>query len=323
MRPARTVTAIFLLGLLAAPSARGGLAIALTNDDGWSAAGIQAVQTALTRAGHRVVLAAPAGNQSGSGTALNIAAASVRRETEDQYSVWACRDSLCADPVAASPATSGLLAVDILRRASGGRDPDLLVSGINAGPNLGGAVLISGTVGAALIAANRAVGARVPSIAISGEAPANCAADRDCELRHYAPAAQFLVRLIERLQAEKGRRNAARLLPDGLVLNVNWPSLAPQGVRVASLADSVLVNGRLVDLQLHCEACTSLSVGEKAPVASAISAAAATPPPAGASPAPGTDVAWHLRGYVTITPLSANRETFDHRRWRWLESLPP
>jgi 5'-nucleotidase len=82
--------------------------------------------------------------------------------------------------------------------------PDMVVSGINAGPNLGDDVLYSGTVAAAM--EGRYLG--LPAIAVSlvGK-PA----------RHYQSAAQITRRVIERL--------ALNPLPDDTLLNINVPDL--------------------------------------------------------------------------------------------------
>ena len=90
--------------------------------------------------------------------------------------------------------------------------PDLVVSGINRGDNLGDDVFYSGTVGAAMEAALN----RVPSFAIS--------------LVHgggsfvYEPAAQFARHLAERILAEG--------LPPGVLLNVNVPQPWDGSVRL-------------------------------------------------------------------------------------------
>jgi 5'-nucleotidase len=56
---------------ISAPSIGWTLDIALTNDDGWDAMGIQAVKRALVDAGHTVTLAGPLNQQSGSSAAIS------------------------------------------------------------------------------------------------------------------------------------------------------------------------------------------------------------------------------------------------------------
>ena len=64
------------------------LDIALTNDDGWDAPGIQIMRNALLAAGHNVTLAAPLTDQSGSSMALDLGLSlTVKKEAAGQYSV--------------------------------------------------------------------------------------------------------------------------------------------------------------------------------------------------------------------------------------------
>lgn len=94
---------------------------------------------------------------------------------------------------------------------------DIVISGINSGPNLGGEILYSGTVSAAMEGAFL----EIPSIAVSigSEGP-----------RHYEVAADFIVSLIRKLsKADFGKR---------VFLNVNVPNLPAQqiaGVRATRL----------------------------------------------------------------------------------------
>jgi 5'-nucleotidase len=84
------------------------------------------------------------------------------------------------------------------------REPDIVVSGINAGANMGDDVLYSGTVAAAM--EGRHLG--LPAIAVS------CAS---LNPKHYETAARVTLTLIERLEHER--------LPPDAILNVNVPDL--------------------------------------------------------------------------------------------------
>jgi 5'-nucleotidase len=84
------------------------------------------------------------------------------------------------------------------------REPDMVVSGINAGPNLGDDVLYSGTVAAAM--EGRHLG--LPAIAVS------CASITP---KHYATAARVTLTLIQRLLVQR--------LPPDAILNVNVPDI--------------------------------------------------------------------------------------------------
>jgi 5'/3'-nucleotidase len=128
------------------------LQILVTNDDGVGAPGIDAVVTALRKLDRvKVTVVAPATNQSGTGD----------KTTEGQV------------PIMATPTVSGYPAIavqgfpaDSVNFALDGgipNKPNVVVSGVNAGANLGPVVNISGTVGAARTAARRGV----PAVAVS------------------------------------------------------------------------------------------------------------------------------------------------------------
>ncbi len=171
------------------------LVVALSNDDGWDAPGIQAMKTALEGAGHTVTLAGPLDEQSGSSAAINaVSDLVVKKESANEYSV-----ALDGGTEGAEPATSALIAIGIAKEANGGVAPDLLVSGINAGANIGAATQLSGTVGGTIVAIANGLNGSVPAIGIStdepcdeddppgGDLPACVAANA----AHYADVAGF------------------------------------------------------------------------------------------------------------------------------------
>jgi 5'/3'-nucleotidase len=129
------------------------LHILVTNDDGVGAPGIDAVVEALRALPDtEVTVVAPLENQSGSGGRTTPGTLTVTdTTTESGYP---------AKAVAGFPADSVNWALD---QAGVSQEPDLVVSGINFGQNLGPAVAISGTVGAAEAAAARGV----PALAAS------------------------------------------------------------------------------------------------------------------------------------------------------------
>lgn len=108
--------------------------ILISNDDGVLAPGIQAIARALAPLG-RVVIVAPESERSGFSSALTIDRP--LRPIEIQKDVWA---------VNGTPADCIYLAMNGLFDFQF----DLVVSGINNGPNLGDHILYSGTVGAAM-----------------------------------------------------------------------------------------------------------------------------------------------------------------------------
>ena len=187
------------------------LDILLTNDDGYDQPGIVALHRALTEAGHRVLLAAPARNASGSSTSLTLAPIAVRQIEANIYAVQA------------SPATAVLLAVSALFPDG---PPDLVISGINKGANLGPATPVSGTVGATVAAALIAR-PPIPGIAVSTD-PLTESETTPENLQHLADTAQFVVRLVARLQQANC---TGALLPRGVALNVNYPPVPRKAVK--------------------------------------------------------------------------------------------
>jgi 5'-nucleotidase len=129
------------------------LQILVTNDDGYDADGINAVVEGLRALPNvNVTVVAPATNQSGKGGAVTggtLTATDV-----------ATKSGYPAKAVAGTPADTIIWALDQKGIAF---TPDLVVSGINAGANMGPLVDLSGTVGAA----RAAVAHNIPAIAAS------------------------------------------------------------------------------------------------------------------------------------------------------------
>ncbi len=127
------------------------LRILVSNDDGYAAAGIDAVVEALrVLPGVSVTVVAPATNQSGAGE--NTTDGPLTATQEQTLSGYP------ATAVVGYPADSIIYAIRDLHL-----DPDLVVSGLNQGQNLGPVVGLSGTVGAA----RRAVRFSIPALASS------------------------------------------------------------------------------------------------------------------------------------------------------------
>ena len=161
--------------------------ILVTNDDGVYAPGILALAEALREVG-KVVVAAPDRERSAASHSLTLNRPLRIDELEtDRYSI----DGTPTDCVH--------LAVNVILQ---GQKPDLLVSGINRGGNMGQDVTYSGTVWAALEGNLM----EIPSFSIS------LADDRYAD---YRPAALFAARTARWIE-EKG-------LPEGTILNINVP----------------------------------------------------------------------------------------------------
>lgn len=121
--------------------------VLVTNDDGIDAPGLAVMAAALVAAGHEVVVAAPAVESSGSSAAVGPVTVAPIAVTERRLEAV---PEAVAFAVHAPPAFATLAAgVGLF-----GEVPDLVVSGVNPGWNTGNGVLFSGTVGAALTAAN-------------------------------------------------------------------------------------------------------------------------------------------------------------------------
>ena len=162
--------------------------ILITNDDGYLAPGIKILAQELSQVAN-ISVVAPDRNKSGASNSLTLMRPlRVEQSVDGSFYV----DGTPTDCV--HLAISGLL----------DSAPDMVVSGINAGPNLGDDVLYSGTVAAAM--EGRYLG--LPAIAVSlvGK-PAN----------HFQTAARITRRVIDRL--------AGSPLPDDTLLNINVPDL--------------------------------------------------------------------------------------------------
>lgn len=176
----------------------GRVRILLSNDDGVLAPGLQQLAVELRKLGE-VFVSAPDRVRSGASSALTIAEPVVAEEIAED--VWS---------VSGTPADCVKLALTELLR----RPPDLVVSGINNGLNTGSNVVYSGTVAAALEAAQ--VG--ITSIALSRKFAANGDFLRESKLAVKLVAALSRGRL--------GRRTA---------YNINLPPVPkPKGVLVTT-----------------------------------------------------------------------------------------
>jgi 5'/3'-nucleotidase SurE len=280
-----------LIGL-AAPAAA--LNIALTNDDGWSATGIQVMKTALEAAGHKVTLAAPLTDQSGASMGFDQQALLVKKEAERMYSV-----ALLANPtLAAKPSNSAYVALAII--AEGGQPADLLISGINTSPNVGISAILSGTVGAANHAAASVLNGPVPAIAVGTDEP-NCNGDLACKTAHYQVVANFMVNFIAHLETKPGfLASEAALLPRGVALIVSYPGTASvSGVRIGVQGESILLNGLKVAGDMKCLnlKCSTLPIGGTAIAGPSLK-------PDYTPEIKDSDVGYYTEGYVTIVPIS-------------------
>jgi 5'-nucleotidase len=179
--------------------------ILLSNDDGYDAAGLIALRAAIS-AFADVIVCAPRRNMSATSHALTLS--SVLRLLAVDETTFAV-DGTPADCVYVA-LHSGTRVVP--------RRPDLVVSGMNHGPNLGVDVIYSGTVAAAREGAQRGI----PAIAISADARA-----------HIGEAAALASRVVERAARDLAG-SAVRPAP---LLNLNIPPGERWQVRATRLGE--------------------------------------------------------------------------------------
>ena len=168
--------------------------ILVSNDDGYLAPGLRSLADALEPLGE-VTVVAPDRDRSGASNSLTLRSP-IRPRTADNGYIFV--DGTPTDCV--HLAVTGLL----------DHEPDIVVSGINAGANLGEDVIYSGTVAAAM--EGRLLG--LPSIAVS-------LVSQQC--RHFETAARVARRLVE--------ETLERPLDSNVILNVNVPDRAFDALR--------------------------------------------------------------------------------------------
>jgi len=179
--------------------------ILITNDDGINAPGIKALEQSLAAVGEVTVIA-PDTEMSATSQSISLhTPLRVHRIDDHHYAIGG------------TPADSVILAFyKILPQR-----PELVVSGINPGGNMGENVVYSGTVGGAMEAAVHGV----PSFAIS------LASRKDVD---FSSAAGFAAQLAAQI-LEEG-------LEPGVCLNVNVPRGEVRGVRVTRQSQKISQN---------------------------------------------------------------------------------
>jgi 5'-nucleotidase len=189
--------------------------VLLTNDDGIGAAGLQTLRAELLRAvpGIDLAVIAPDGNRSAIGRGITT------------------RRALAVERVDFPDGTHGFQTdgtpVDCVRLATlgliEGWTPDVVVSGINHGANLGDDVTYSGTVAAAM----EGLLLGLPALAVSQQSEKREMDFRLGEDFVFDTAARFVARIVASLEDVP--------LPPSTLLNINVPAGVPHGVEVAKL----------------------------------------------------------------------------------------
>jgi 5'-nucleotidase len=180
--------------------------ILITNDDGIHAPGLRALVAAMTGLG-AVTVVAPSQERSAAAQSLTL-------RQPIYYDQIAEREYA----VEGTPADSMILAFHSLLKER----PDVVVSGINRGGNVGENVYYSGTVGAAMEGAINGVAAVAVSVAYKGK-------EFD-----FAPAGQFTRELVPLILRDG--------LPKGVLLNVNIPQDWTGEVRVTRQSSKITRN---------------------------------------------------------------------------------
>ncbi|WCB96080.1 5'-nucleotidase SurE [Baekduia alba] len=192
--------------------------VLLTNDDGIDAEGLQRLRQELLRVeGVDLAVVAPDGNRSAVGRGITT------------------RRALAVQRIAFGDGTHGYATdgtpVDCVRLASlglvAGWTPDIVVSGINHGSNLGDDVTYSGTVAAAM----EGLLLGLPALAVSQQSE-----NREMDFRLgddfvFDVAARFVARVVASLEDVP--------LPPSTLLNINVPAGDPHGVAVARLGKRI------------------------------------------------------------------------------------
>lgn len=227
--------------------------ILVSNDDGYRAPGIRALAAAL-RTVAKVTVVAPERDRSGASNSLTLEdPIRVHRVGNDEvYRV----DGTPTDCV--HLAITGFL--DPV--------PDMVISGINAGANMGDDVLYSGTVAAAMEGRN--LGRPAIAISLCSHTP-----------QHYDTAAQVAVRVLERLTRDP--------LPADTILNVNVPDLPLAEIR--GFEATRLGQRHRAESVIRAEDPRGRQIYWIGPAGSEQDAG------------PGTDFHAVRRGYVSVTPL--------------------
>jgi 5'/3'-nucleotidase len=239
--------------------------VLLTNDDGIQASGLHAMRRALLEIpGIELAVIAPDSNRSATARSITT------------------RRPLWVEEVEFGDGTSGFATdgtpVDCVRFATLGLiefQPELIVSGINHGSNLGDDITYSGTVAAAL----EGVVLGIPAIAVSQQA------DRAGLSYHhegsfgFAAVASFAARIVEQLDEFP--------MPDETLINVNCPAGEVKGAQVTRLGKR-----RYND---------TLELEEEDPSGRKRYRIYGMEP--GYEHEPGTDLTAIHEGYVSVTPI--------------------
>jgi 5'-nucleotidase len=260
-----------------AVSAQAPYRVLLTNDDGVLAPGLRAMADALRAGGNDVTIIGPRDNQSAKGTSLVINDPIVREDVK-------LPNGMAAIGLSCTPATSMRIALfNILKER-----PQLVISGINRGTNLGYGAYISGTVGAAREAAIAGIPAIATSLAY------RAATDVDS----YRAGADATMRIVNLVKKEG--------LPKGVFLNVSIPPGTTKTFKGTKVTTQGVAYGGEATYAERTHPLNKRTYYWDTFVE-------------GGKDAAGTDTMEMQAGYVTVTPLRAGE--FDRAMYERLQKL--
>lgn len=231
----------------------------ITNDDGIDSTGIRTLAQVAVGMGLEVLVAAPTANRSGASASLAAV------EEEGRFVVHPRRLEEVPDVEALAVEAAPAFIVQAAMTGAFGTPPDVVLSGINHGPNTGHSILHSGTVGAAFTAATHGCRALAVSL-VMGDPP------------HFETAAAVARPALEWVCAAEGV----------VVLNVNAPDVPPgelRGLRRGALATYGAVQAQVAEAGEGWVTLTYADVD--------------------AEHEPGTDAALLADGFGAFTPLSS------------------
>ena len=244
--------------------------ILLSNDDGYQAAGLQILADALSE-NHEISVVAPERDRSGASNSLTLDRPLRAYRAKNGFYYVNGTPTDCVHL-----AITGLLEVE----------PDMVISGINAGANMGDDVLYSGTVAAAM--EGRFLG--LPAIAVSLTS---------FEPKHFETAARAVAKIVTRLQTEPLKKDS--------ILNINVPNLPEdkiQGFRATRLGNRHKSEGVITQTDPRGE--PMYWVG---------------PPGKAQDAGEGTDFHAIEHDFISITPLQIDLTRYDSLQYleSWLD----
>jgi 5'-nucleotidase len=241
--------------------------VLLTNDDGISAIGLNAMRRALLEVpGVDLAVIAPDSNRSATARSITT------------------RKPLWVEEVEFGDGTTGFATegtpVDCVRFAALGlveSEPELIVSGINHGSNLGDDITYSGTVAAAL----EGIVLGIPAIAVSQQARegrVDFRSGTEWEEENFQEAAAFVARMVEELERVP--------MPEGTLINVNCPAGEIKGAEACRLGKRIYRD--TLELAEEADGRRRYQIYGEEP---------------GFRHEPGTDFAAIGEGHIAVTPL--------------------